>query len=109
MKPLKPTDFPYEPSLADALLAALTEAFPDHELVEIRREVVVHDTFDWRLYKDGGTLTLTTESFKAGAVYQPAGSPELVWCNLEGGERFAALLDEPEVPAFAEDFADPEV
>lgn len=101
MKPLPIQDFPLDPARTDEILEALVRAFEGHEEVEVVREVVVHDTFDWRLHDENGTLTLTTEKLRSGAVARRSGPAELVWCDLDGGEHVSRLLSEDQsVPAF---------
>lgn len=108
MKPLRPTDFPIDLTRAEAIIQALGEVFHDLDETRTLRGIGVHDTFDWRLYAEGTTLTLTLEKVQSGAVPRPLGPPELAWCNLDGGEHLTRLLaEDPEVPAFAWDIEDP--
>ena len=71
---------------------ALGDRFESREETSPPRAVTYYDTFDWRIYRDGGTLRRVAA--RRG--------PQLVWADFSGTVRHR--LAAAEVPAFVQDF-----
>jgi CHAD domain-containing protein len=79
------------PSVAKKALEALQERFSTRRERTISRSVTYHDSFDWRLFRNGGTLSSRVEN----------DSPTLVWETREG--RLLQRMIGVAAPAFADE------
>ena len=77
---------------ADALVSRISAKFRLAEEPTQRRSSTYYDTFDWALFRDGGTLELRQEP----------NEDRLAWCSLDGGSA-QLIQDHGEPPVFAED------
>ena len=91
MNPI-PISFQVEsPSQGRAVLQSLAEQFPGRLETHRNTRSTYLDTFDWRLFKDGGSLLSTKD----------ARATTLRWSALDGPARFRLRLDSN--PRFAWD------
>jgi CHAD domain-containing protein len=88
-----PTTYPVASyGTAREILHTLRQKFRTGGLRHSLHPLTWYDSFDWRLFRDGGTLSV--EPVTHGV--------ELRWCSLEGKIRHRLRLGQ--VPAFARDF-----